>query len=155
MLTDQEVALVQADTAPLNGRTLYWVLSRKQIEFILNDVNPLPSMGGAAAVDRIPYQDEALPALNLESHFGLESAAKTRAVKYLVTKVATRDGDLVKITIPFHHTVRMRPLTFSTSLAMRSGLNRNSQDTLGAFLDEEDGLFIVPDLAAILTKVDR
>ncbi len=69
METKLEVATIKANTPPLGGLELYWLLSRNQLEFILQDITVIQSPLQVATAQ---YQDVMLPVINLEKHFGLQ-----------------------------------------------------------------------------------
>ncbi|WP_163340081.1 hypothetical protein [Desulfopila sp. IMCC35008] len=149
MQEEREVAVVGANTAPLGTLHIYWLFSRNQIEFILTEIETLTT-SGENVPDRARYIDEALPLIDLETHFGLEGQWQTPADKYIVTKTTDPKGELVKIIIPAAHPLRMKKLSFATTPAPGSALKKNEEHILGAFFQDNETLLVVPDLQTIV-----
>jgi hypothetical protein len=146
METKLEVATIKANTPPLGGQELYWLLSRSQLEFILQDVKVyhLPPLPATAQ-----YQEVMLPVINLEHHFGLPEGGPGRSVKYLVIRAATTGKALVKVIIQTPSVVRIQHLESEVVASRLLALPRNSSDLLGVYALSDGSLGIVPDIAGI------
>lgn len=149
MQEEREVAVVKANTAPLGTLHIYWLFSRNQIEFILTEIEKLPSTDDSLPA-RARYIDEALPLIDLEHFFGLDDHGQNPTDKYLVTKTTDPNGELVKIILPAAHPVRMKKLSFATTPAPGSALKKNEDHILGAFFQDNETLLIVPDLQKLI-----
>lgn len=147
MESTQEVALILANCSPYKGRYIYWVLSRKQIEYILTELET--RSGGETGL----YLDEFLPVISLETYFGLTMRRTRLADKFVVSRTAGTDGRLRKIIVRSAFPVRMRNLEFQSTAVSDAGLVENGEDILGCFHQGQKHLFIVPDLAAIIKKL--
>lgn len=147
-----EVALIMANTAPVNGWNLYWLISKKQIEYLLTDIARLPASAEQPDRKRAQYQDEALPVFSLEEHFGLEELSPSTSYRYIVTKNPAPERRISKAILRLSHPVRIRKLTFEATPAQFTGLRENEDDILGAFTLADYQLVIVPDLSAILAR---
>lgn len=152
MQDEREVAVVRANTAPLGTLHIYWLLSRNQIEFILTEIETVPAPGENIPA-RARYLDEALPLIDLENYYGLEGLGQTLPDKYIVTRTTDPNGELVKVIIPAAHPLRMKKLSFATTPAPGSALNKNEEHILGAFFQDNDTLLVVPDLQTIIKSM--
>ncbi len=149
---EPEVALIPANTIPIEGWDLNWLISKSQVEYILHDIATLPSVGDDSHLQRAQYQDEALPVFCLEKYFGLQKATPSANYKYVVVKVPLQNGGISKAILRLTHSIRIRKLTFNSTLAQTTGLRTNTDDILGAFTLPDNQLVIVPDIAAMLLK---
>lgn len=152
MQEEREVAVVGANTSPLGTVHIYWLFSRSQIEFILTEIETLPTTNENEPA-RARYIDEALPLINLEKYFGLGDQLQTPIDKYIVTKTTDPNGELIKIIVPAAHPVRMKKLSFATTPAPGSALKKNEEHILGAFFQDNDTLLVVPDLQTIVKNM--
>jgi hypothetical protein len=147
METKLEVATIKANTPPFQGLELYWLLSRNQLEFILQDITVFQSPPLVATAQ---YQEAMLPVINLEQHFGLPESERRRLVKYLVIRAVTAEKALVKVIIETPHPLKMQELeTGFAGGARLLSLPRNSTDLLGIYTMPDGCLGIVPDIAGI------
>ncbi|WP_136806104.1 chemotaxis protein CheW [Desulfosediminicola flagellatus] len=147
-----EVALIPANTEQIDGWNLNWLISKSQVEYILHDIASIPSVRNDSQLQRAQYQDEALPVFNLEKHFGLQENPDAPNLKYVVVKVPLHSGGISKAVIRLTNSIRIRKLTFNSTLAQATGLQKNEDDILGAFTLSDNQLVIVPDIAAMLLK---
>lgn len=148
-----EVALFMANTPPVNGWALHWLLSKSQIEFVLHDISALPPCSEFPGLQRAQHQDEVLPVLSLEQHYALETLPVTSGFKYIVTRVPTADGTLLKVILRICNPLRIRKLNFNAEKTLHTGLQKNSQDILGAFTLPDNQLIILPDIEKILVNI--
>ncbi len=153
MATSQEIALLQIDQ--ISNQEAYWVFSKQQIEFIISDFSPHPSTLGSAFSGEVSFQDKLLPIIHLEKHFALETKVTNIAEKYIILKAPTNTETLLHIAIRAIYPLRIRSLNFSTMVAMHSGLSQNGADILGAFLDDHNTLYIVPNINTIFEKMKK
>lgn len=151
MESTREIALVLANTFPHEGRNVYWVFSRKQIEYILTELES-KGPGSGAQLMKARYLDEVLSVISLEHHFGLKRRNTKLSDKYIVTKAVSADGELKKTMLHSVYPVRMRVLNFSSTSISPDILLKNREDVLGCFTQGKRHLFIVPDLAGIIQK---
>lgn len=153
MQTKLEVATIKANTPSLGKFQLYWLLSRNQLEFILQDITVVQSPQRIAMVQ---YQDAMIPVINLEQHFGLGEAGGHKSAKYLVIRAVTSEKTLVKAIIETVHVVKMQ--TLETGFAAASqlfSLPKNNDDLLGMYAMPDGSLGIVPDVAGIAGSLKR
>jgi hypothetical protein len=146
METKLEVAIIKANTSPLGGLELSWLLSRNQLEFVLQDIKVLHS---PPLVDTAQYQEETLPVINLEQHFGLQEMGQSRSLKYLVVRAVTAERTLVKVIVQTPHSLRILQLETGLVASRLVALPRNSSDLLGIYSMPDGSLGIVPDIAGI------
>ncbi|MBU1564776.1 MAG: chemotaxis protein CheW [Proteobacteria bacterium] len=146
METKLEVATIKANTPPLGGLELYWLLSRNQLEFILQDITITQS---SLQVATAQYQEAMLPVINLEKHFGLPETGLRRSPKYLVIRAATAEKSLVKVIIETPQAVKMQHLEMGRDASRLLALPRNNSDLLGVYAMSDGSLGIVPDIAGI------
>lgn len=147
-----EVALVMANTAPVDGWNIYWLISKKQIEYLLTDIAELPATAEQPALQRAQYQDEVLPVFSLEKHYGLKELSPSSGYRYLVTKSPASEGGIARAIVRLSHPVRVRKLNFNATQAQNTGLNSNESDILGSFTLPDSQLVIIPDLTALVDK---
>ncbi len=146
METKLEVATIKANTPPLGGLELYWLLSRNQLEFILQDIKVIHS---PLQIATAPYQEAMLPVINLEKHFGLPEIGLRRSLKYLVIRAATPEKALIKVIIETPQAVKMQQLEIGLVASRLMALPRNSIDLLGVYAMSDGSLGIVPDITGI------
>ncbi len=146
METKLEVATIKANTPPLGGLELYWLLSRNQLEFILQDITVIQSPLQIATAQ---YQEAMLPVINLEKHFGLSEIELRRTPKYLVIRATTTEKALIKVIIETPQAVKMQQLETGLAASRLLALPRNSIDLLGVYAMSDGSLGIVPDIAGI------
>lgn len=140
-----------ANTAPVDGWQLNWLLSKNQLEYLLRDIAMVSSHAfQSPALQAAQYMEEILPVVSLESYYGLAEVTRPQAYKYLVTKVAMPANTLSKIVIRTVHPARIRKLTANT-VAHATVLPAHSEDILGAFTMPDNQLLIVPDLPRLVT----
>lgn len=60
--------MIKANSKPLAGFELYWLLSRSQIEFIFQEMRSVRASSGIAAAH---YHNALLPVISLEEYYGL------------------------------------------------------------------------------------
>ncbi len=151
METKLEVAMIKANTPLLGGLELYWLLSRSQLEFILQDIKVLQSPPLAAAAQ---YQEAMLPVINLEEHFGLPESTPDRSIKYLVVRAVIDAKSLVKVIIRTPKAMKMLKLESpGFAEARQVSLPRNRDHLLGVFSLPDGSLALVPDVAGISRSI--
>lgn len=148
--TQPEIALIMANTEPFEGWTIHWLLSKKQVEYILTDIAALPPGGEYPHLQRAQYQEEMLPVIRLEEHYGLAEPPASAGYRYIVTKNPGTEGQLVRAIIRFSHPIRVRKINFNSVPTQITGLKKNSTHVLGAFTLPDNQLLIMPDIVAIL-----
>ena len=146
METKLEVATIKANTPLLGGLELYWLLSRNQLEFILQDITVIKSSSLLATAQ---YQDANLPVINLEQHFGLPETGLRRSTKYLVVRAVTAGKELVKVIIETPHALKIQQLETGFAASRQISLPRNGNELLGSFAMPDGSLGIFPDVACI------
>jgi hypothetical protein len=147
-----EVALIKANTAPVDDWNIYWLISKKQIEYLLTDIAGLPPSAEQPDLQRAQYQEEFLPVLSLEKYYGLEEPSPVSGYRYIVTKSPALQGEISRAIVRFAHPVRVRKLTFEAVPAQYTGLKKNEDTILGAYTLPDNQLVIIPDLAAVVGK---
>ncbi len=152
MAKENEVIMIQANTPPTEGGVVYWLLSKNQMEYILQDIALVPGGSTTTPIARAQYQEEVLPVLSLEKYFGLRESGGSGTYRYLVAKTAADTGGIARIIIRTAHQIRVRKLTFAAS-PVASTFAENNEDVLGAFSHDDTDLLIVPDIAAIRKKI--
>lgn len=150
METKLEVAAVKANAPPLGGLVLYWLFSRNQLEFVLQDIAVIRS---PPLADMAQYQEMMLPVINLERHFGLQELATSRSTKYLVIRAVTAEKTLTKTIILAPHSLKIQELRAGFAGSRPLSLPRNTSDILGSYSLPEGGLGIVPDIAGICRQL--
>jgi hypothetical protein len=146
METKPEVAMIKANTSPIGGLELYWLLSRNQLEFILQDIKVFHS---PPLVPTAQYQEVMLPVINLEEYFGLPETVPGRSLKYLVIRALTGEKSLVRVIIRTIHPLKLQKLEAGFGAVRQVSLPRNSNHLLGIFVLANGGLGVVPDVAGI------
>lgn len=149
---ENEVALIEANTLPISGRVVHWLLSRKQVIYILRELGMTQKIPGRTRFPQATYLEEMLPVVDLETYFGLSVKDNSVEKHYLIARAPKADGTLGRVIIPTSHPVRIRKAGFEAIAAGETGLTDNSQDILGAFVLASNDLVILPDLTAIIAK---
>lgn len=150
--TSPEIAIIMANTPPIDRWNIYWLISKRQVEYILTDVVMHPPSAEHPNLQRAQYQEEILPIVSLEKHFGLEESLTVSSYRYIVTKSPTPDGKLAKAILRFSHPIRVRKLDFNSAPAQHTGLRENVDHILGAFTLPDNQLVIIPDIPAIMQR---
>lgn len=150
METKLEVAMLKANSKPLVGFELYWLLSGSQLEFILQDIKVLYAPSGIATAQ---YQEAMLPVISLEEYFGLPVTGAGRPLKYLVVRAVNDDNALVKLIIQTPCIVKIDQLGSAVAFPDVLSLPRNGGDILGIYSLSDRTLGIVPDLAGISSSL--
>ncbi len=146
METKLEIAMIQANTPLHGGFPLYWLLSRNQLEFILQDVTVFQS---APLLATAQYQEAMLPVINLEEHFGFPETTSGKSVKYLVVRAVTVEKALLKVIIRTPHTLKMQKLETEFAPSRLLSLPQNNHHLLGIYAMPDGALGLVPDVAGI------
>jgi hypothetical protein len=141
-----EVAMIQTNTDLLNGYELYWVVSRNQLEFILQDIEVFHSPPFVATA---LYQEKMLPVISLEDHFGLVEKKRGRSKKYLVLKAADANQVLVRLIVETQFLVKMQRLEEGLASFGALALPKNNVDLLGVYSLSASAVALVPDIAGI------
>ena len=145
-----EVATIQANCEPLGGYNLYWLVSRSQVEFILQNIEVFHSPPFVATAQ---YQEMMLPVVSLEKHYGLSEKKLARSHKYMVLRAANANQMLVKLIAETPFSPKMQKLeTDSTSLGAIV-LPKNNVDVLGIYSLSENMAAVVPDIAGIIRSL--
>lgn len=151
--TSPEIAMIMANTPILDGWEMYWLISKRQVEYILTDIAILPPSAEHPHLQRAQYQEEMLSVVSLEKHFGLEELPTVGSYRYIVTKSPTPDGRLAKAILRFNHPIRVRKLNFNSAPARYTGLRENGTHILGAFTLPDNQLVVIPDIPAIMQRL--
>ncbi len=153
ILKQPEIAIFKANTTNTEGRDIYWVLSKIQIEYILHEITALPPSAEQPQLQRTQYLEESLPVLSLEKYYGLQELPLRSTYGYVVAKIPMNTGSMQKAVLRTNNPVRIRKLTFNAEPAEHTGLPEHSEDIIGMFSLPENQLLIVPNIAAILNNV--
>lgn len=146
----REVILIKADVKKIRKRDVFWVLSRTQIEHVVQDIDvcPVPFappyIRGVAA-----WQNMVLPVLSLERFFGFSPVGAGTVKRRIVVKtVADSEPRTVKrLLIDNVHEVRVRPLTGPCMPVRMSGDQSVVRGLGGAFEWDVDKLLLLPELS--------
>lgn len=145
-----EIAMIQANCRPMDGWQIHWLISRKQIEYLLTDIVSLPPSVEQPHLERAQYLEQSLPVIHLENHFGLVQDSPPASFRYLVSKCVTRDKKIMRAMLKICHPVRMRKLSFHSTPTIHSTIPSNEHHILGAFTMPDNQLVIIPDIFAIV-----
>jgi len=149
---ENEVALIEANTSPVAGRVVHWLMSRKQVIYVLRELVLTQPASGRTRFPQAPYLEEMLPVVELETYFGMPVRDARAEKHYLVARAPKADGSLGRVIIPTSYPVRIRKAGFEAIPAGETGLMENHQDILGAFVLASNDLVILPDISAIIAK---
>jgi chemotaxis signal transduction protein len=141
-----EVATIQANCEILNGYQLYWLVSRNQLEFILQHLEVFRSPSFTATAQ---YQEVMLPVINLEKHFGLTEKSPGKSSKYLVLRAADANQALIRLIVETPSSPKIQKLEKDSVSSAALALPKNNVDILGIYSLSESALAIVPDIAGI------
>jgi len=146
METKLEIATIKANTPSFGGVDLCWLISRNQLEFILQDVTVFQS---SPLITTAEYQDAILPIINLEQHFGLPEAGPGKASKYLVVRAVTTEKALVKVIIKTPNVLKIQQVEGVFTAPRPLSLPRNNADLMGSYSMPDGSLGLFPDVAGI------
>lgn len=149
-----EVAMIQADCNPVDGWQIHWLISRKQIEYLLTDIVSLPPNDVQPQFERAQYLEQSLPVIHLEEYYGLARTSPQPGYRYLVTKFAAKNHSMLRAILKIHHPVRMRKLTFNSVPCSTSPTPKNGEHLLGAYTLPDNQIILIPDLFALVDKTD-
>ncbi len=138
--------MIKANSTPLAGFELYWLLSRSQLEFIFQELRVVPTSSGIAGAR---YQDVLLPVISLEEYYGLPVTGPGRPIKYLVVRSVSGDNALVRLILQTPCILKIDQVQSAVAYPERLSLPQNGGDILGIYFLSDRTLGIVPDLAAI------
>ena len=143
-----ELAVIRADCSLKTGEKLYWLLSRKQIEFVLYDLEPV-KVGNERFAAR--YQDMVLPVVRLEDYYGLPGLKEERKnkYKYIVAGAVNGEGELVRVILQTRHHVQLLKVSEHQPSSFPLELPKRGEDVLGVYSLGEDKVLILPDLVGI------
>lgn len=141
-----EVATMQANCEILDGYQLYWLVSRNQLEFILQHLEVFRSPPFAATAQ---YQEVMLPVISLEKHFGLTEKSSGKSSKYLVLRAADANQALIRLIVETPSSPKIQKLEKDSTSFTALALPKNNVDILGIYSLSESALAIVPDIAGI------
>ena len=141
-----EVATIQANCDPLNGFELYWLVSRSQLEIILQNIEVFRSPPFVATAE---YQEVILPVIGLEKHFGLAENKLEKSMKYLILRAADANHALVRLIVETPFPPKIQKLEKGITTFGALALPKNNVDILGIYSLSATALAIVPDLAGI------
>lgn len=145
-----EIAMLKANSKPLAGFELYWLLSRRQLEFVFQEMRVMPAASGIAVAQ---YQDELLPVICLEEYYGLPVTGPGRPLKYLVVRSVNDDNTLVRLILQTPCILKIDQLQSAVAFPEQLSLPDNGGDILGIYFLSDRTLGIVPDLVGISGSV--
>jgi hypothetical protein len=145
-----EIAMLKANSKPLAGFELYWLLSRRQLESVFQEMRIMPTFSGIAAAQ---YQDVLLPVISLEQYYGLPVTGPGRPLKYLVVRSVGNDNTLVRLILQTPCVLRIDQVRSAVAFSGQLFLPENGGDILGIYFLSDRTLGIVPDLARISNTV--
>ena len=137
----------------LEGKTLVWAFSKKQLDMVLQDIVVKSSENtGVQCVSRTEWQDLELPIVSFEKYFGLKQKETSVVPKYCVVKGAyTQVGSpvLVRIAIELQSNIKILHCNIECAPVSADILPKRNSDILGAFGLKAGVTMIVPDIAKI------
>lgn len=145
-----EIAIIKANSLLLEGCELYWLVSRKQLEFLIKELEISPSPPFAAAAR---YRETVLPVINLEQYYGVEQSARNGSVKYLVLRSVDEDKELIKLIVETPGTVKLHKLEEGFVAMQIPAMPINNEDILGSYSLGTGKVGIVPDFASMLRRL--
>lgn len=149
-----EVAMIQANCAPVDGWQIHWLISRKQIEYLLTDIVALPPNAIQPHLPRAQYLEQSLPVITLEQHFGIPQLERHTSYRYLVTKFSAPESGMMRAILQIYHPVRMRKLIFNSVPSTSTATSKNERHILGAYTLPDNQLVIIPDIFGIVDQVE-
>jgi hypothetical protein len=141
-----EIATFKANSPPFQGAELYWLFSRKQLEFVFREVEIFSSPPYVAAAR---YREIVLPVISLEKYYGLEEKDRLGSPKYLVVRSVDDQKQLVKLIVQMLQPLKIAPLASGPALSRAPSLPQNREDVLGMYSLATGMIGIVPDFAAM------
>ncbi len=141
-----EIATIKANSDNLQGFELYWLLSRKQLEFLFKEIEVFSSPNFVATAK---YQETMLPVINLEKYYGLEENEPSGSIKYLVIRSVNEEKEMVKLIIQTSQTLKIHKLESGFDSLQFPILPKNSKDVLGMYALATGQVGIVPNFVGM------
>lgn len=145
-----EIAIVNANSAPIQGYEICWLLSRTQVEFALKEVEIFSSPPFATAAK---YQEAMLPVINLEKYYGLEQKEGNGLTKYFVIRSVNEKKELVKLIIKTPQALKMQKVETDFKPFPSLVLPQNSVNVLGVYALGTGKLGVVPDFIGMTRSI--
>ena len=150
-----DIAVYQANMEPVKGKQLYWVLSRKQVEHIVGDLEKTATKDQAAHVSGFfNWQGLNLPVVNLEKFSRLSKRQVGENIRGIVVKTSVQAEQGVAARVILETTHRLNMIQVSSTLEP-APIRRDelaSRNLKGLYMWEEDKLLAVPNLEEIISR---
>ena len=150
MKTDLEVSIVRASCNSADQGELYWIFSRSQLEFVLKDLEQVDT---SKSIAMARYQDQNLPVVSLENHYGYAGSAIKQSSKYMVLCAVDKKKDVRRIIAHAADAPKFFKLTRSFAALDTFSAPENSEHILGAYSLGKGKIGIVPDLVGIIEGI--
>ncbi|PIE64904.1 MAG: hypothetical protein CSA26_06110 [Desulfobacterales bacterium] len=149
-----ETALLKADVHPIEGREVFWLVVKSQLEHIVSEIaiNRVP--GSQSYISGISaWQGLVVPVINLEKYYHLKTVHQLVSRKKLLVRTAVQDRKNVaaRLFIDIPHDIRMKSVSKKDCAASPGLLAETAgvEDLAGIFEWEKDKLLLIPDLNRI------
>lgn len=150
--TTSEIIMMPA-SAKVEGQSLVWAFSKKQLDMVLQDiVGKTSKSAGDEGVGRAEWRDLELPIVSFEKYYGLEQKKTALLPKYCVVKGAyEHDGKsrLVRIAVEINSNIKALSCGFKCTPLSTTVLPKRACDVLGVFQLQAGVTMIIPDIAKI------
>lgn len=157
-MDESRKVVVVRSTGTVDGKALlYWMFSRRQLEMVLREIDPVPVLPAAEGFCEaaIAWQEEILPVVSLEKYYGLAEGVRTVPGKHLVLKAAEQLGDEVSVSmivLPVHTDLQMGSVNGGGRPIDPGFLKINAADILGAFELAAQQIVVLPDICRIASR---
>ncbi len=152
MTDTDDIVLVKANVRPIRNRTVFWLLSRNQVEHIIQDrpVCPVPladsHIRGISA-----WQGLVLPVISLERYFRFAADRDLEIKRRVVVKTTTieQPKTVTRLLVDVAFDVRIRPLPTECEPVRMAAEQLAARGLLGVFEWADESLLLLPDLTKI------
>ncbi len=146
MGTDHEVALVRAECSVKDNQELFWLFSRAQVEFVLQELDLVETSDGMV-MSR--YQEMVLPVLSLENHFAFTTRDAREGNKFLVIRSVDNNKKLHRLIVHSSFSPQFLKLSSSFDGVVGFSTPEKSGHILGAYSLGVGKIGVVPDVVSI------
>lgn len=153
MSNTREIVLIKAAVQPIRRREVFWILSKSQIEHVVQDlpIVPVPFspryLRGVAA-----WQGLVLPVVSLERYFGFKSVQGSTAVKrHAIVKSTTSatPTTITRLLIDVAYDLRIRPSITDCVPIRIANEELAARGLQGVYEWGADSLLLLPDLMVV------
>ncbi len=152
MSNTREIVLIKAAIQPIRRREVFWILSKSQIEHVVQDlpIVPVPFspryLRGVAA-----WQGLVLPVVSLERYFGFKSVQGSTVKRHAIVKTTTSatPTTITRLLIDVAYDLRIRPSITDCVPIRVANEELAARGLQGVYEWGADSLLLLPDVMVV------